>query len=79
MGRTGDSYPQRALAPGASGDYHVFQGTGTQLPPGWEIRYGPVGEVFGHLGGGTQWVVINEKGDVVMIKQLIDDGYLARG
>jgi hypothetical protein len=79
MGTTGDSYPQRSLAPGSSGDYHVFHGTGRELPPGWEVRYGTVGEAFGQPGGGTQWVVVDDKNRIVLIQRLIDDGYLALG
>lgn len=52
MDTAGDSYPQRSLAPGSSGDYNVFQGTGKPLPDGWELRYGKVGEAFGYPGGG---------------------------
>jgi hypothetical protein len=79
MGTTGDSYPQRSLAPGSSGDYHVFHGTGRELPPGWEVRYGTVGEAFGQPGGGTQWVVVDDKNRIVLIQRLINDGYLAPG
>ena len=78
MGSVGDSYPQRSLAPGSSGDYNVFQGTGKQLPEGWELRYGKVGEAFGWPGGGTQWVVVDENGNIVLIDTLIRRGYLRR-
>jgi hypothetical protein len=76
MATVGDGYPQRSLAPGASGDYHVFHGTGKQLPPSWEVRYGKVGEAFGWPGGGTQWVVVDAKKRIVLIQWLIDEGYL---
>jgi Tuberculosis necrotizing toxin len=79
MGAVGDSYPARGLAPGASGDYHLFHGTGRELPAGWEVRYGKVGDAFGQPGGGTQWVVFDEKGKPVMIKRLLEEGYLAPG
>ncbi|OBF67755.1 NAD(+)--arginine ADP-ribosyltransferase [Mycobacterium sp. 852002-51971_SCH5477799-a] len=77
MGAVGDSYPQRSLAPGSSGDYNIFHGTGKELPEGWEVRYGKVGEAFGWPGGGTQWVVVNAKRQFVMIDFLLKNGYLA--
>ncbi|OBK06690.1 TNT domain-containing protein [Mycobacterium sp. 1245852.3] len=77
MGAVGDSYPQRSLAPGSSGDYNVFHGTGKELPEGWEVRYGKVAGAFGWPGGGTQWVVVNAKGQFVMIDFLLKNGYLA--
>jgi len=46
MGVEGDSYPARALAPGTSGEYNVFRGTGATAPPGWEVRYGDVAQAF---------------------------------
>ena len=79
MGTLGDSYPQRSLAPGSSGDYNIFHGTGKELPDGWEVRYGKVGETFGWPGGGTQWVVVDGDGRIVLIKWLIDEGYLDWG
>ncbi|OMC16465.1 TNT domain-containing protein [Mycobacterium sp. SP-6446] len=79
MGTVGDSYPQRGLAPGSSGDYNRFHGTGKELPDGWEVRYGKVAEAFGQPGGGTQWVVVDKDGQIVLIKFLIDEGYLDWG
>ena len=79
MGAAGDSYPGRGLAPGSSGDYHRFHGTGKELPEGWEVRYGEVADAFGQPGGGTQWVVVDNNGEIVLIHDLIEDGYLARG
>lgn len=76
MAAEGDSYPSRALAPGSSGDYNVFEGTDKPLPPGWEARYGEVGEAFDQPGGGTQWVVVDEFGDTVLIDTLVEGGYL---
>jgi hypothetical protein len=76
MATSGDSYPERALAPGTSGDYHVFRGTGKQLPDDWELRYGKAGEAFGRPGGGTQWVVVDKEGHHVLIDTLLTDGYL---
>ncbi|WP_245850223.1 TNT domain-containing protein [Mycobacterium angelicum] len=79
MGSVGDTYPQRALAPGTTGDYHVFQGTGRQLPNDWELRYGKVGVAFDQPGGGTQWVAVNIKtGQNILIDTLIEHGYLRR-
>jgi hypothetical protein len=79
MGAIGDGYPQRGLAPGSSGDYTILRGTGKQLPDRWEVRYGKVGEAFGWAGGGTQWVVVDEEGNFVLIRYLIDKGYLDWG
>ena len=79
MGRVGDSYPERGLAPGSSGDYTRFHGTGKELPEGWEVRYGKIAEAFGQPGGGMQWVVVDGNGKIVLIHDLIEDGYLARG
>jgi hypothetical protein len=73
MGVEGDSYPSRGLAPGTSGDYNVFRGTGATLPPGWEVRYGEVADVFDQPGGGTQWVVVDEYGKTVLIDTLIEE------
>nr|WP_231973894.1 glycohydrolase toxin TNT-related protein [Mycobacterium sp. E1319] len=52
LGSAGDSYPQRGLAPGSSGDYNVLAGTGKPLPTGWELRYGEIAEAFGWPGRG---------------------------
>ncbi|OBA75275.1 NAD(+)--arginine ADP-ribosyltransferase [Mycobacterium sp. 1554424.7] len=79
MGTVGDSYPDRGLAPGSSGDYNRFHGTGKELPDRWEVRFGKVADAFGQPGGGTQWVVIDEEGETVLISFLIDNGYLAWG
>ncbi|WP_245848827.1 TNT domain-containing protein [Mycobacterium palustre] len=79
MGALGDSYPDRGLAPGSSGDYNRFRGTGKELPDGWEVRYGKVAGAFGQPGGGTQWVVVDEEGETVLISFLIDNGYLDWG
>lgn len=54
MGAVGDSYPHRGVVPGSSGDYNRFHGTGKELPEGWEVRYGEVGDAFGQPGSGTQ-------------------------
>jgi hypothetical protein len=73
MGSVGDSYPERSLAPGTSGDY-----SGKRLPEGWQLRYGKVTEAFGQPGGGTQWIVVDNKGSIVLIDTLIKRGYLRR-
>lgn len=79
MGAVGDSYPERGLAPGSSGDYNRFQGTGKELPADWEVRYGNVAEAFGQPGGGIQWVVYDTKNKItVLIDTLLEDGYLRR-
>lgn len=77
MGEVGDSYPHRGLAPGSSGDYNRFHGTGKDLPEGWEVRYGKVADAFGQPGGGTQWVVVDKNNKIVLIKWLLENGYLA--
>lgn len=77
MATQGDPYPSRALAPGSSGDYHTFQGTGKPLRSDWELRWGQVEPAFGQPGGGTQWVVVDkETGDHILVDTLIRDGYL---
>ncbi|GAB5014663.1 hypothetical protein JHV666_42600 [Mycobacterium avium subsp. hominissuis] len=50
MGAVGDSYPHRGVALGSSGDYNRFHGTRKELPEGWEVRYGEVGDAFGQPG-----------------------------
>ncbi len=76
MGAEGDLYPSRSLAPGTSGDYNVFEGTNKPLPAAWQVRYGEVGEAFDQPGGGTQWVVVDEYGETVLIHTLVENGYL---
>ncbi|WP_081809303.1 toxin glutamine deamidase domain-containing protein [Mycobacterium sp. URHB0044] len=78
LSSAGDSYPSRALAPGTSGDYHLFQGTGTPLPPEWELHFGEAGPAFDQPGGSTQWVVVDQEGNHVLIDQLVNEGYLRR-
>ncbi|WP_279615378.1 TNT domain-containing protein [Mycobacterium malmoense] len=79
MGAVGDSYPERSLAPGSSGDYNRFQGTGKELPEGWEVRFGKVAEAFGQPGGGIQWVVYDTGEKLtVLIDTLLERGYLRR-
>jgi hypothetical protein len=79
MGKIGDNYPGRGLSPGSSGDYNRFHGTGKELPGDWEVRYGKVGEAFGQPGNGVQWVVVDGDEKFVLIKWLIENGYLDRG
>ncbi|OBF04706.1 NAD(+)--arginine ADP-ribosyltransferase [Mycobacterium sp. ACS4054] len=79
MAAEGDPYPDRGLAPGSSGDYNRFHGTGKELPEGWQVRHGKVGDAFGQPGGGTQWVVVDKNGKTVLIKWLLENGYLAKG
>ncbi|WP_235623973.1 TNT domain-containing protein [Mycolicibacterium goodii] len=76
MGVEGDSYPGRALAPGTSGDYNVFKGTGATIPPDWEVRYGDVAPAFDQPGGAVQWVVVDEYGDTIKIHTLVEEGIL---
>ncbi|MBU8823149.1 toxin glutamine deamidase domain-containing protein [Mycolicibacterium goodii] len=76
MGVEGDSYPARALAPGTSGEYNVFRGTGATVPPGWEVRYGDVAQAFDQPGGATQWVVVDEFGDIIKIHTLVEEGII---
>ena len=44
-----------------------------------EDANGEVADAFGQPGGGTQWVVVDNNGEIVLIHDLIEDGYLARG
>jgi len=78
MSTAGDSYPTRSLAPGSAGEYHLFEGTGVPLPPEWELRYGEAGPAFDQPGGSTQWVVVDEFDNNVLIDQLLKGGYLRR-
>lgn len=76
MGVEGDSYPARGLAPGTSGEYNVFRGTGATVPPGWEVRYGHAAPAFDQPGGATQWVVVDEYGDTIKIHTLVEEGII---
>lgn len=76
MGVEGDSYPARGLAPGTSGEYNVFRGTGATVPPGWEVRYGDAAPAFDQPGGATQWVVVDEYGDTIKIHTLVEGGII---
>lgn len=77
LGTQGDSYGQRALAPGsAAGGYHTYEPGPNPLPSGWEIRHGKIGEAFDHGGGGTQWVFIDKSGEEVPVDTLIKMGVL---
>lgn len=80
MGQQGDSYAERALAPGSTGEYTKLVGTGKELPSGWEVRTGKIAEAFGQPGGGTQYVVVKPGLDGQMtrvsVNELIEYGYV---
>ncbi|GAA1094332.1 hypothetical protein GCM10009581_29010 [Tsukamurella strandjordii] len=82
MGAQGDSYAQRALAPGSTGEYTTLVGTGKQLPSGWEFRSGEIAEAFDQGGGGTQYVVMKPGTDGKMTRVSVDEllnyGYVKR-
>lgn len=82
MGAQGDSYAQRALAPGSTGGYTTLVGTGKQLPSGWEFRSGEIAEAFDQGGGGTQYVVMKPGTDGKMTRVSVDEllnyGYVKR-
>jgi hypothetical protein len=80
MGSPADSYGQRALAPGSTGDYTTLVGTGKELPAGWEVRSGEIAKAFDQPGGGTQYVVmkpgLDGKMERVSVEELLDLGYV---
>ena len=66
--------PQRATPPGLATQYHLFEGTGREIPPGydWVVQHGPAKEAFGQPGGGDQWIVLDQTtGKPVPVDQLI--------
>lgn len=77
LGSAGDTYGQRALAPGTDTGYSMYAGTGRVLPPDWVLLDGPVAPAFGQPGGGHQWVVIDRNtGEEVSIVELLEKGVL---
>ncbi|BBZ69962.1 TNT domain-containing protein [Mycobacterium paraseoulense] len=52
---------ERATPPGLATQYHTFEGTGREIPPGkdWVVQHGPAKEAFGQPGGGEQWIVLD--------------------
>lgn len=52
---------ERATPPGLAAQYHVFEGTGREIPAGkdWVVQHGPAKEAFGQPGGGDQWIVLD--------------------
>lgn len=53
---------ERATPPGLATQYHLFEGTGREAPPGkdWIVQHGPAKEAFGQPGGGDQWIVLDK-------------------
>ncbi|WP_084229612.1 TNT domain-containing protein [Mycobacterium sherrisii] len=71
----GTPLPERATPPGLAAQYHLFEGTGRDTPPGsdWVVLHGRVKDAFGQPGGGEQWVVIERRsGVVVSVEELIE-------
>ena len=77
LGDAGESYTGRALAPGASGQYHTYVGTGRSVE-GWEVRSGPAVGAFDQPGGANQWLVVNtlDKDAHVPVADLVQRGML---
>jgi hypothetical protein len=74
----GTPLPERATPPGLAAQYHLFEGTGRDIPPGkdWVVQHGPAKDAFGQPGGGEQWVVIDRTpgitSGVVSVEELIE-------
>ncbi|TAM67331.1 glycohydrolase toxin TNT-related protein [Mycobacterium sp.] len=65
---------ERATPPGLAAQYHAFEGTGREIPPGkdWVVQHGPAKEAFGQPGGGDQWIVFDKStGRPVPVDELI--------
>ncbi|WP_322860616.1 glycohydrolase toxin TNT-related protein [Mycobacterium europaeum] len=65
---------ERATPPGLATQYHLFEGTGREIPPGkdWLVQHGPAKEAFGQPGGGEQWIVLDTStGKPVPVDELI--------
>ncbi|WP_244897605.1 TNT domain-containing protein [Mycobacterium alsense] len=65
---------ERATPPGLAAQYHLFEGTGREIPPGrdWVVQHGPAKDAFGQPGGGDQWVVLDKGiGEPVPVAELI--------
>jgi Tuberculosis necrotizing toxin len=65
---------ERATPPGLTPQYHLFEGTGREIPPGkdWVVQHGPAKDAFGQPGGGDQWVVLDKTtGRPVPVEELI--------
>ena len=65
---------ERATPPGLAAQYHLFEGTGREIPPGmdWVVQHGPAKDAFGQPGGGDQWIVLDKtKGKPVPVEELI--------
>jgi archaellum component FlaC len=70
---------ERATPPGLTAQYHLFEGTGREIPPGkdWVVQHGPAKDAFGQSGGGDQWVVLDKStGRPVPVEQLIKERLL---
>ncbi|OBF50300.1 hypothetical protein A5787_08445 [Mycobacterium sp. 852002-50816_SCH5313054-b] len=65
---------ERATPPGLAAQYHLFEGTGREIPPGqdWVVQHGPAKGAFGQPGGGDQWIVLDKStGKPVPVDELI--------
>jgi hypothetical protein len=79
MAQQGAPLGERGMAPGAGAQYHTYEGTGVEVPPGtdWVVQYGPAKPAFGQPGGANQWVVIDlSTGDAVPARDLVVAGML---
>jgi hypothetical protein len=63
MSAEGVPLAERAMPPGAATQYHVFEGTGREVPEGkgWVVQHGPAKDAFGQPGGADQWIVLDSK------------------
>ncbi|WP_076056570.1 TNT domain-containing protein [Mycobacterium colombiense] len=65
---------ERATPPGLAAQYHIFEGTGREIPAGkdWVVQHGPAKDAFGQPGGGDQWIVLDRStGRPVPVDELI--------
>ncbi len=70
----GTPLAERATPPGLATQYHVFEGTGREIPSGkeWVVQHGPAKDAFGQPGGGDQWIVLDKTtGWPVPVEELI--------
>lgn len=70
----GTPLAERATPPGLAAQYHIFEGTGREIPAGkdWVVQHGPAKDAFGQPGGGDQWIVLDRStGRPVPVDELI--------
>lgn len=49
----------------------------TELPAGWSVRVSEVAPGLGYPGGATQMQIINHKGEIQTMWDLIDQGVVS--